>query len=491
MHESVIVVGGGIGGLTAGALLSDTHDVTVFEASNEWGGSAGKFSRSDFLFPVGATLGMGFEKGGVHQKIAEQLHLFFEATRLDDVMEIHLPNHTPNIVLKRNRNEHLKQLQQRFPTYHQPLERFFQEIWEMAEEIQYLMQLMPVMPPKTIEDLLLLVKTMRVKSLRLSRYFFKTIGDLVKKHGLHTCQPFLIYLDGQLIDSMQTGYEECSALIGALALDLYHTGAFYVEGGLYQVAEKLVSVIETKGKAYKRTKIVKAYKEQEKWTVIDRKGNEYLADHLVFNVPLPNIQEIIGDATFKEMGARYEKQMTQPMWGTFTLYMAVKREVIPDETLLFHQVMENDKMDEGNHIFISISKLGDEKRAPAYGRTVNVSTHTSLSEWMNLSKGEYEAKKKRYVDKMLRGVKRVFPHIEEGILQLLPGTPKTWETFTSRKNGRVGGYAQTNEQTLFRALSHRTKVKGLWICGDSVFPGASTVGVSMSGYHVYKSISHS
>lgn len=66
MHESVIVVGGGIGGLTAGALLSDTHDVTVFEASNEWGGSAGKFSRSDFLFPVGATLGMGFEKEGVH-----------------------------------------------------------------------------------------------------------------------------------------------------------------------------------------------------------------------------------------------------------------------------------------------------------------------------------------------------------------------------------------------------------------------------------------
>lgn len=487
MRQSVIVVGGGIGGLTAGALLSETHDVTVLERSNEWGGSAGKFSRGDFLFPVGATLGMGFEKGGVHDIIAEKLKLSFDATCLEEVMQIHLPDDPHPIVFKQNRKEHLQNLQQRFPDYRAQLERFYQEIWKMAQEIKHLMKAMPVMPPKTLGDWRLLIQAMRVSSLSLSLYFFQTVGDLVKKHGLDTCQPFLIYLDGQLIDSMQTGYEQCSALIGALALDLYHTGAFYVDGGLYQVAEKLVEVVEKNGTAKKRTKVVKAYKE-DKWIVEDRKGNRYTADHLVFNIPLPNIQEIVGTTTFEQMGIRYKRKVHQPMWGTFTLYMAVKKEVIPDDTPLFHQVMASDNMEEGNHIFISLSKLGDTKRAPAYARTVNVSTHTSLDEWKNLSKEAYEQKKQAYVEKMVQGVKHAFPAIEEGMIQLLPGTPRTWETFTSRKNGMVGGYAQTNEQTLFRALSHRTNVNGLWICGDSVFPGASTVGVSMSGYHVYKSI---
>lgn len=488
MRESVIVIGGGIGGLTAGALLSATHDVTVLEGSNEWGGSAGKFSRGDFLFPVGATLGIGFEEGGVHDTIAKKLGLSFDAHLLEEVMQIHLPDQLQPITFKRQRAFHLQQLQQHFPQFSKQIENFFLEVHKISEEIKYLMKAMPVMPPSNVRDVQLLLSATRGRSVILGFYIFKTVGDLVKKHGLDKCEPFLIYLDGQLIDSMQIGYKDCSALIGALALDLYHTGAYYVQGGLYQVAEKLVDVIEKNGQAMKRCKVVKAYKQQSQWVVEDRKGHTYAANHLVFNIPFLNIKEIIGDELFSQMGIRYTKQMQKPMWGTVTLYMAVKKEVIPDDTLLFHQVMEDHNMDEGNHIFISLSKLGDTNRAPSYARTVNVSTHTEVTQWMNLSKEQYKQKKQAYVDKMLASVKRVFPHIEEGMIELIAGTPKTWETFTSRKNGIVGGYAQTNDQTLFRAVSHRTKLDGLWICGDSVFPGASTVGVSMSGYHVFKSI---
>lgn len=44
MHKQVVVIGGGIGGLTAGALLAKhDYEVTVLEASREWGGCAGKF----------------------------------------------------------------------------------------------------------------------------------------------------------------------------------------------------------------------------------------------------------------------------------------------------------------------------------------------------------------------------------------------------------------------------------------------------------------
>ncbi|MCM3788696.1 NAD(P)-binding protein [Domibacillus indicus] len=73
-----------ISGLTAAAILARTgHDVTVLEASSEWSGCAGKFQQRHALFPVGATLGMGFERGDFHKRVLRLL---------DTVMTLHFPN---------------------------------------------------------------------------------------------------------------------------------------------------------------------------------------------------------------------------------------------------------------------------------------------------------------------------------------------------------------------------------------------------------------
>ncbi|MCJ7988674.1 hypothetical protein MUB15_04280 [Priestia sp. OVS21] len=57
----------------------------------------------------------------------------------------------------------------------------------------------------------------------------------------------------------------------------------------------------------------------------------------------------------------------------------------------------------------------------------------------------------------------------------------------SPKRG-VGGFPQTLDHALFNSISHRSGLQGLWLCGDTVFPGAGTIGVSVSGYHVFQSI---
>ena len=72
--KRIAIIGGGIAGVTAAALLArHGHDVTLCEGSREWGGSAGKFTRKDFTYPVGATLGMGFEAGGIHERVLRHL----------------------------------------------------------------------------------------------------------------------------------------------------------------------------------------------------------------------------------------------------------------------------------------------------------------------------------------------------------------------------------------------------------------------------------
>ena len=60
-------------------------------------------------------------------------------------------------------------------------------------------------------------------------------------------------------------------------------------------------------------------------------------------------------------------------------------------------------------------------------------------------------------------------------------TPHTFAGYTGRSRGLVGGLPQTPAYANLRALSHRSGVAGLTLCGDSVFPGQSTVGASLSG----------
>ncbi|HBY95519.1 MAG TPA: hypothetical protein DEP84_16445 [Chloroflexi bacterium] len=61
----------------------------------------------------------------------------------------------------------------------------------------------------------------------------------------------------------------------------------------------------------------------------------------------------------------------------------------------------------------------------------------------------------------------------------------TFERYTRRTHGLVGGFPQTSLGT---ALGPRLPVEGLWMVGDSIFPGQSTAGVTLGALRVVDSI---
>ena len=70
----VVVIGGGIGGLTAAALLAHRgYEVMAFDQALVPGGCASTFRRQGFTFDVGATQVAGLEPGGVHHQIFQEL----------------------------------------------------------------------------------------------------------------------------------------------------------------------------------------------------------------------------------------------------------------------------------------------------------------------------------------------------------------------------------------------------------------------------------
>ncbi|MBN8194390.1 FAD-dependent oxidoreductase [Bacillus sp. NTK074B] len=491
MENTVVVVGGGIGGLTAAALLgSSGYDVQILEASREWGGCAGKFQRGKALFPVGATLGMGFEKEGIHQRIFTYLGIESPShLLLERVMDIYLPDQT--LTLHRNRVTHVNELKKAFPESADQISHFFMEVYRVAKEIRKLMGSLPVLPPQTLKEWMELMISLRPGTLTLIPSFKETMSHLLKKYNLHDHSSFKHYIDGQLIDSMQVGSDQCSLLMGCLALDIYHEGAFYLEGGLFQIAHNLVNAAESVGvNASLGKKVVGIDREDldHHWVVTDHRGNEYRANHVICNVPVQALESLFPSKYGPKFKSYLKGKGLEEVWGTMSLYLLLKEEVLPEDLPLFSQVCtsENGNMTEGDHLFLSLSHPEDRKRAPEGFRTLTISTHTKLDNWN--SKEKYDSYKAELQEKMLDSIKTVIPSIKKGIVELYPGAPKAWERFTNRPGGRVGGFPQTNDHALFKSLSHRTPLTNIWVCGDSVFPGAGTLGVSVSGYHIFHSI---
>ena len=92
----IAIIGAGIGGLTAAALLlKQGWQVTVLEASTYPGGCAGTFYHQGYRFDSGATLAGGFDANGPHTRLAEMLGLEWKVSPIRDAAwAVHLPEKT-------------------------------------------------------------------------------------------------------------------------------------------------------------------------------------------------------------------------------------------------------------------------------------------------------------------------------------------------------------------------------------------------------------
>ena len=89
----VLVIGAGVGGLTAASLLLKAgFPVTVLEAHVYAGGSAGTFYHKGYRFDAGATLAGGFAPGEPHAQVAEILDLTWPVKPVDPAWIVHLPD---------------------------------------------------------------------------------------------------------------------------------------------------------------------------------------------------------------------------------------------------------------------------------------------------------------------------------------------------------------------------------------------------------------
>jgi phytoene dehydrogenase-like protein len=216
-----------------------------------------------------------------------------------------------------------------------------------------------------------------------------------------------------------------------------------------------------------------------------KRGGPFPADVVIANLPPWNVAQLLGDQAPRKLRALPPRP--ERMWGAFMLYAGLDGAAVPEGTPLHHQVVRGEPMGNGNTVFLSLSPAWDAGRAPEGRRALTVSTHTELGPWWDLhaeDRDAYEARKAAYTERVLDAAEVALPGLRDAADLVLPGTPVTFQRFTRRLWGWVGGFPQTS---LARAWGPRL-APGLWLVGDSVFPGQSVPAVALGGLRVARSI---
>ncbi|RWZ58875.1 FAD-binding protein [Halobacillus fulvus] len=483
MKYDIGIVGAGFAGLAAGAeLTKQGRSVAVFEASNELGGSAGKYEREGYRFQSGATVGMGFEPGGVLDRLYHSLGLEKPPmTLLNPIMDIHMPERV--IHYYRERHQWYKEIERVFPSSSTKMQKFYDEVFYAGKLVDQLIERVPVFPPKMIRDWWSLLPMVNQSSLRLLPFLNQTVYDRLRKYNLQNDHLFITFLNGELMDSVQTSVDRCPAFLGYAALQTFHKGAYAVHGGLATVAEQLADYIKANGnEVFMRHPVKQIRRDGDRFLLYSKRKKVFKAGKIILNHSVHNLPDTLSEPLMKESYIKPDKEKEKEAWGAFIIHAGVDEKVFRGTDVLYHQFIDPDHPDDlhdGGQFLLSLSAPEDSSMAPNGKRSLTISTHTNLEQWWQAD--DYEQKKEEMKNRLVGVVDHYFPGFEQNLDIVLPGTPVTFEKWLRRAQGKVGGYAPTGKYSWLNSYSARSGVKGMYLCGDTVFPGAGTLGVTLSG----------
>lgn len=467
---NIIVIGSGIGGLAAGAILAAKGAaVTVLEAQDYPGGCAATFFRNGYRFDAGATVGCGFHPGGPMYELGRELDINWPIE--EEPVAWQYRHKELHLDLTRSGDAVL----QRFP--HSV--SFWKEQKQLAGLLWQLASGGLSWPPETLRDLAGLLRK-GVSGLsgagRLLKFAPRTALAWLAAHQLDADQEFVRFIDAQLLISVQTTSAFAGAINAAIALDLPAAGAWHVKGGIGSIAELLAgSITDNGGAVLYRKKVIRIDSVRKQVVGVETgDGSAFAADMVLANLTPESLAELL-DSHSADPAV---KKGPTAEWSAFMLYLGMDPSVFEASGAHHLQIIgSSGELGEGNSIFVSVSPPAESGRAPAGLCAVTVSTHSRPVPWfeaLNRGGGEYPELKRAYTENVLDLMSSQFPGVRGAIRFIDAATPVTWQRYTGRSRGYVGGYPQIS---LFDVISPSTAFDNMFLVGDSVFPGQSLPGV--------------
>jgi len=472
--KDVAIIGAGIAGMaTATRLQSQGFSTIVFEAHGQPGGCAGFYRRRGFAFDVGATTLVDFAPGGVGDEWLASIGLPSPAGE-------HLPGYVawlPDRVMTLHRqsdrwaNERLRVLGNTAShrAFWRFLDRLAHAFWQASRKGIRL----PIQHPG---DVLHDLRALGLAQLPLVRYLNWTVADALRAFGLRGDRALAGLLSMLIEDTVHSEIERSPLINAALGVTIRGAGLTRARGGMRGFWQAVVAQYRGMGGVLRvGCRVEQITGEQGNFLVRTRRGT-FQAAQVVSALPV-ELTARLAPLQVVEALRPYVERDAGALGGAVVVFLGVPEEEVAGQNFTHHQLLQSyeQPLGDGNNMFISVSAPGDRESAPAGCRSVMISTHSALEAWEGLSIEDYQARKQAIGERLVGLARRVYPHLGEHPLVYEVGTPRTYERFTSRPRGAVGGLRLTLENANQRAVPHATDLPGLWLAGDTTWPGLGTV----------------
>ena len=480
----VVVIGSGMGSLTAASLLAnDGAKVLVLERNYLPGGCVSSYYRKGFVFEAGATTLVGLDKQMPLRFLLEKIGVSIDAMELEVPMKVHLNN---GQVLTRHKDldQFIAEAERIFGQKNQ--RAFWEYCFKVANFVWETSLKQRTFPPSKLSDFIPMMQHFEFKQLAFASTAFTSMKSLLAKYDLLDNQLFVDFVNEQLLITAQNHIEEVNLLFGCTALCYTNFGNYYVKGGLINLVQPLCDFIESKdGKVLLRVGAEAVTSVDNHYEItLNRKGEGQTikAKKVISGIPINNTLELFNSEALNQKYATSILK-SDKLVSAFGMGIGFNSDKTID--CLHHQIHLDKPLPYCNSksIFISLNHPTDSSRTPKSGQYVaNISTHVHHPE------ANYTFDKAAVEAVILETLEQRGFLKREDVVYYHSFMPSSWENWIYRKYGFVGGYPQYMSIKPWQMLDARLDKKGAYICGDTTYPGQGIPGATLSGIIAYEKL---
>jgi all-trans-retinol 13,14-reductase len=477
----VAVVGAGIGGLTAAALLADAGlKVAVYEAHVVPGGYCHTFLRKArhdgcpcvYRFDAGPHDFSGVHPGGPVNAILARLGV---GDRLDWRRLDHSYRFADRIIEPpRDWREYAAELGRQFPADATGLKALFEEIKAIFDGMYATGADNAGIPglPRSADALLAFARQHPLAVKWMERPF----DELVARHvSGPEAKRTLAALAGYVSDGSESLL--CSDMVPLFGY--YFNGGYYPAGGSQRFADALVEAIAARGGTVKlKTRVERILVENGRAVgVALADGRRVMTRAIVSNADVKRtFLELVDRGA---LPARFAERLASAAPGPSAFMVHLGVDYVPDCRPALHLVDQRigvevlTKVDPSaapvGHSTVGIIKLMTNDEARAWFRAVGD------DDWKTLRVSlAYEAKKRALADAMIAAAETALPGLSAHIVHRSEASPITYARYDLASDGAIYGVARSG-----RLRGAKSPIRNLVVAGGATHgPGVEAVAIS-------------
>jgi phytoene dehydrogenase-like protein len=482
MAYDVVIIGTGMGGLTAGALLAKRGlKVVLLEKGSQPGGYVVSFRRKGFIFDATGVFVGGCEPGGEFDVLLKEVDVQLEFKKIDSIRNIYSGF---EIALQSGGFDHyIERLKAMFPEEERGIERYEGITSRIGAEVKALSRIKwykKALFPFFFRNLV-----------RFSGTTHQAILDgLFKGHELKMALSSL---------PVTVPPSELSFLFVATFLSkVISQGAYYPKGGMGVISRALAGSIERSGVTIRygteATRILT--RGNEVMGVVTNEGQVINAPTVISNVSLPQtFRRLLSEGPPSSLARRLNH--LQYSLSNFIVYLGVRADAeincLPFFTYLRsisdleeeYRMLGKGEIPENPTLIMVIPSKIDPSLAPEgthVVKLVSLAPYGYRNQWNRTNRPSYHSIKEEVAQRLIAHVEsRIVPGLKGKILFHEAATPVTLERYTGNEQGAMYGLAATPRQFGRHRPPNRTSIEGLYLAGHYTRPAHGIVGAAISG----------